>query len=111
MKNKTCGECRYLGNAKKTGLCEKLQVCLYPDDRPTCKMFEPRVVTNGDKIRQGGDYALAHFKSEHRCDVCAYAAPIDTAPACRRPEGKSCFDGMLAWLNAPAERDGKDETR
>ena len=52
MANKTCGECRYLGNAKKTGLCEKRQVCLYPDDRPTCRNFEQKVITNGDVIRQ-----------------------------------------------------------
>lgn len=83
-----------------------------PNNEKPCEFFEKpmgRIATNGDRIRQGGDYALAHFKSEHRCDVCAYAAPIDTAPACRRPEGKICFDGMLAWLNTPAESEGKDD--
>lgn len=107
MKNKTCGECKYLDGER---YCEFLDFEPKPE-MGGCANFEPKP-TNGDRIRQGGDYALAHFKSEHRCDVCAYAAPIDTAPACRRPEGKICFDGMLAWLNAPAESkesEAKDE--
>ena len=96
MSNKLCGECKY--HNPISGICIKLGK--KPSKTlPSC----PYRPTNGDRIRQGGDYALAHFKSEHRCDVCAYAAPIDTAPACRRPEGKICFDGVLEWLNAPAD--------
>lgn len=99
MKNKTCGECQWYDH-------HHLLCVIGGDIKPTERAkdcFVSANLTNGDRIRQGGDYALAHFKSEHRCDVCAYAAPIDTAPACRRPEGKICFDGMLAWLNAPAD--------
>ena len=68
-----------------------------------CPFYELRPLTNGDVIRQGGDHALLRFRYEHRCDICAYAAPIDDAPACRRPDGKVCSDGLLEWLNAPAE--------
>ena len=99
MERKTCGECRIYdhfynlcvigGNIEPT---ETAKDC-----------FEPKVITNGDRIRQGGNGALAEFRSEHKCDVCAYAAPLDRAPACRRPDGKVCYDGILAWLNAPAE--------
>lgn len=107
MENKTCGECRYF--EYPAGQCSKVMDYNFCHDSDNaCEYFEPKAITNGDRIRQGGDYALAHFKSEHRCDVCAYAAPIDTAPACQRPEGKVCFDGLLAWLNAPAESEGED---
>lgn len=99
MKNKTCGECRFYN--------EDFNFCLHwryvdiTESSGICNYFAP--LTNGDVIRQGGDRALAHFKSEHKCDVCAYAAPIDTVPACQRPDGKVCYDGILDWLNAPAE--------
>lgn len=107
LNNKTCGECRYFEPDDISACCEAVKI-ICNDNAPACKDFEPKPKpTNGDVIRQGGDYALAHFKSEHRCDVCAYAAPIDTAPACCRPEGKICFDGILAWLNAPAESEGE----
>lgn len=107
MSNKTCGECKCYD---MHGGCNKLKNTLWiHSTNIACIKFEAKNSTNGDRIRQGGDYALAHFKSEHRCDVCAYAAPIDTAPACRRPEGKICFDGMLAWLNAPAESEMENE--
>lgn len=100
MNNKTCGECSWFSEG---GNRCKLFINQYIfGDRPACNNLKQKP-TNGDRIRQGGDYALAHFKSEHRCDVCAYYAPIDTAPACRRPEGKICFDGMLEWLNASAD--------
>lgn len=79
------------------------QVCGGDIDKDSC----PFLYTNGDMIRKGGDYALAHFKSKHRCDVCAYAAPIDTVPACRRPDGKVCFDGRIAWLKMAAESEWK----
>lgn len=103
MKTKTCGECKHLN--RELAFCRACGAKWLRDiDGANCKYFEKQTPpTNGDVIRQGGDRALAHFKSEHKCDVCAYAAPLDHAPACQRPEGKSCFDGMLEWLNAPAE--------
>lgn len=109
MSNKTCGECRHLESIEPMGLCKTTGKPLCLSKLPACSNFEQKVITNGDVIRQGGDKALAHFKSEHKCDTCAYAAPLDHAPACLRPEGKSCFDGMLAWLNAPAESNTESE--
>jgi hypothetical protein len=107
MKTKTCGECRHFREE------DFKEMCLWKDQsREACADFEPP--TKGDKIRQGGNYALAQFKHEHPCDVCTYAAPIDAAPACLRPDGKNCFDGMLAWLNAPAEgeeSEGENESK
>ena len=105
MNNKTCGECKH---HKEKCHCEKF--CCYAGESDFCDEFEPakkQIITNGDRIRQGGNRALAQFKSEHKCDVCAYAAPLDHAPACLRPDGKVCYDGFLAWLNAPAESEWK----
>ena len=96
--DKTCGECKFNGVD-----------CRCEADEKACGEFVQKTITNGDVIRQGGNRALAEFKSEHKCDTCAYAAPLDHAPACQRPEGRSCFDGMLEWLNAPAESEGEDE--
>ena len=106
MKNKTCGECKHFELDEIAAICHK-HCLICNDDAPACEDFEPKVISNGDRIRQGGDYALAHYKSEHRCDVCAYAAPLDHAPACRRPDGKVCFDGMIAWLKMAAESEWK----
>jgi hypothetical protein len=60
-KRKTCVECRYQGNAKETGLCEKRQICLYPEELTACTKFEPIVVTYGDRIRQMVDADLAEM--------------------------------------------------
>ena len=114
MKNKICGECKYRyayrDDEDCNGRCKLFPTYRIPSNKPSCSKFEPiPPPTNGDVIRQGGDKALAHFKSEHKCDTCAYAAPIDAAPACRRPDGKVCSDGMLAWLNAPAESNTESE--
>ena len=108
MKNKTCGECRYYHPIlKHEGVCtatsELRKTCDFTRGCAIAGVYPKPSPTNGDVIRQGGNGALAEFKSEHKCDTCAYAAPIDTAPACRRPKEKTCLDGMIAWLNAPAE--------
>lgn len=113
-KDKTCGECKYRyayhHDEDCNGRCKLAPTSRIPSEKPVCSDFDPIPPrTNGDKIRQGGNRALVQFKSEHKCDTCAYAAPLDHAPACLCPEGKSCFDGMLAWLNSPVEREVKDE--
>lgn len=112
MENKTCGECRFYHPIfKHEGVCtctsDLHKTCDFTKECAIGGVYPKPPPTNGDVIRQGGDCALAHFKSEHKCDVCSYAAPIDTAPACLRPEDKTCMDGMLAWLNAPADSEGK----
>lgn len=111
-----CGECRFLipeydrqGRGK----------CYFTDNRylpscGACKAFVERYggnqPTNGDVIRQGGNDALAEFKSKLSCEVCAYANTDCYAPAGRPSD---CKSGVLAWLNAPAEikaeSEGEDE--
>lgn len=58
-------------------------------------------MTKGDVIRQGGDKRLITFATEWSCFHCVYNNEIEKR--CEKPEDKDCFDGMLAWLNAPAE--------
>jgi hypothetical protein len=93
LSNETCGECRYLGSAKETGVCEKRKICLYPEELLACSNFEQKVITNGDKIRAIADnkkfaYYICEVSTEHK---------LFTA------------DDLADWLNAPADCEGKDE--
>ena len=55
-----------------------------------CKHFEPKVITNGDKIRQMSNEEL----------ICMFEETC----------GKfSSREEFLAWLNAPAESEGEAE--
>ena len=103
MSNKTCGECIfYHGIRADHGVC-----ALTEDFEKTrdfvncCKSFQPKVITNGDKIIAGGNRALAEFHGKLVCDVCEYRYDH----RCIAPQGKplTCVDGIEAWLNAPAE--------
>ena len=102
MENKTCGNCWWFH--EETGHCAHHVTDKRESSMLCCGGFVTRdpKLTNGDRIRQGGNRALTAYFREHKCDVCTYAAPIDNAPACLCPDGKTCNDGMLAWLNAPA---------
>lgn len=90
MKNKTCGECKKHNTD-----------CTIVHFAPACDFFEPKAITNGDRIRQGGNKRLITFATEWSCFHCAYHNGIERK--CERPEGKDCFDGIEAWLNSPAE--------
>ena len=107
MTNKTCGECKHLN--RELAFCRACGArWLNDNDGASCKYFEKLTPpTNGDRIRQGGDKSLITFATEWSCFHCAYRNRIKSE--CEKPEGKDCFDGMLEWLNAPAESEGKDE--
>lgn len=117
---KNCGECRYMGNAKETGLCEKRHICLYPEERPVCTLFEQIVVTNGDVIRQGENRKLAEiFDNLYNGNKCKYCIHRTRSGACElNPtpysdvgyiDAEDCLNGFEAWLNAPAESEVKNE--
>jgi hypothetical protein len=97
MSNKTCGECKH---HKEKCHCEKFGC--YAGESDFCDEFEPakkQIITNGDVIRQMSNGKLAE-SFDNCCKVCAkdiVECDLD------------CFDGILAWLNAPAESEGKDE--
>ena len=102
MNNKTCGDCKHFDRV--------LGICDLTDDFSTvmsntlaCPDIEicPKP-TNGDKIRQGGNKALASFRMQVACYSCAYAG---RRGKCERPVGGTCAEGIELYLNAPAESD------
>jgi hypothetical protein len=106
MKNKTCGECKhYLAEFYH---CQKNDVMA--EAFHTCEDFEPKVITNGDKIIAGGNKALVKFHLLGTCDTCTYYNKEHTShnDICLCPKDKTCADGIEAWLNAPAESEGTE---
>ena len=93
--NKTCGECKYF-SCSGEGRCmdDEWTFC----DSDACEKFKPKVATNGDVIRQMSNEKLAEL-FDNSCKVCAKdIVGCDT----------DCVAGILAWLNAPAESEGKN---
>jgi hypothetical protein len=103
MSNKTCGECtHYLAEMFH---CQKNDVMA--ESFNTCEDFEPKVITNGDRIQQGGNRAIAKFAYKTAqtriCGMCAFATIENGRYVCKSKDGQSCVDGIEAWLNAPAD--------
>ena len=99
MANKTCGECNYHKGNKCPLPCHTIN---HPAENSACSYFEQKQQpTNGDKIRKMSNVELADFVN-NRCKYCY----IKEVYEC---DGKSCFYGVLAWLNAPAESEEEDE--
>lgn len=97
--NKTCGECKHYKPYNE-------KICLYvhrtcvPPKTKACSSFAKS--TNGDVIRQGGNRSLAEFQQLNTCDNCIYNNDSRLHDYCDKPVDKTCTDGILAWLNAPA---------
>lgn len=107
---KTCGECKYFEVDRIAAICHK-HCLICNDDAPACEVFEPKVITNGDKIIAGGNKALVKFHLLGTCDTCIYYNKEHTShnDICLCPKDKTCADGIEAWLNAPAESEGESE--
>lgn len=100
MKNKTCGECKCFEPDKIAATCEKKRwIC--DDDAPACNRFEPKTITNGDRIRHGGDEALIDFADGIRRRMCHYCV-YSKDKSCVDKAG-DCWEGVRLWLNAPSE--------
>lgn len=104
MANKTCGECKNFflnseGHCKSNDGSENAH-------NDACSFFEQKVITNGDKIRQSGNRALAQFAymSLRICQMCTFSQLEEGRYECTAEHGQSCIDGIEAWLNAPAEK-------
>ena len=99
---KTCGECKHY--IAEMFHCQKNDVMAEPHN--TCEDFEPKVITNGDKIRQMGNSELAKLlldlSDERGGTVCARCDSENCLV-------QDCKEGVIAWLNAPAESEGEDE--
>ena len=111
MKNKTCGECQWYDY-------HHLLCVVGGDVKPVdcaCDSFIPIKRTNGDVIRNGSNRELAEFLwklyNGHICSLCVFLVADDDRKQviCKRPPDKTCTDGIEAWLNAPAESEGKNE--
>lgn len=111
---KTCQNCKHY--IAEMYHCSKNDVMA--EAHNTCEDFDPKVTTNGDKIIAGGMRAIAEFVDEawkYPCRFCVYAKYIEDFGfgeggfECKNPDEKDCVDGFEAWLNAPAESEGKDE--
>ena len=107
MNNKTCGECKHLN--RELAFCRACGAkWIKETDGANCKYFEAILPpTNGDKIRQGGDDELIDFADgiwRRMCHYCVYSKD----KSCVDKTG-NCWEGVKAWLNAPAESEGEDE--
>ena len=101
---KTCGECKYHIYECHCGKFE-----CYAGKSDFCDEFEPKekkVITNGDKIRQGGNDALIDFADGCRRMMCHYCV-YSKYKTCVDKAG-NCWEGVRAWLNAPAESEGEE---
>lgn len=102
--NKTCGECKCYD---MHGGCNKVKNTLWiHSTNIACIKFEAKNFTNGDRIRQGGDYVLIKYAEEHRKNPCHFCVAFDkTTSMCTKSWNKSCLEQRLDWLNAPAGKD------
>ena len=103
MKTKTCGECKYF-------FVDSEGYCISNDGsenahNDACSFFEPKIVTNGDHIRQMSNEELAKHWKQPLCYCCIHGKRVDNGEGawCNAPSGTDCSNGFLAWLNAPAE--------
>jgi hypothetical protein len=106
MNNKTCGECKHYNDAMFH--CEKFD-CM-AEAFNTCEDFEQKVITNGDVIRQMSNEELATW-GMYDLGNCPTFEKSQTCPKrgeCSASEVEDCW---LAWLNAPAESEGKDDSK
>lgn len=85
--NKTCGECKWFV-LNSEGRCRSNEGEENANN-DCCSFFEPKVITNGDKIRQMSNEGIAAF-------VCGLLND--------RREETFCF--VLDLINATAESEG-----
>jgi hypothetical protein len=64
-----------------------------------------RDLTNGELVRNLTNEYLAEFmeiQAEDACQFCDFVAP--RTRDCKKPRGKSCKEGYLAWLTRKPKR-------
>jgi hypothetical protein len=97
--NRTCGECKYFVTSDYLDVCvvecetrRADSVCNHRDE------FKPKVITNGDRIRQMSNERLAGFISS-RVECLGGALGLADCPG----DQMNCVKCWEIWLNAPAE--------
>jgi hypothetical protein len=103
-KTKTCGECRF--HHQDYHYCKADKECksIYPEN-PACENFTPKVITNSDKIWQGGDEALIDFADGIRKRMCHYCIFFQEKSCVDKTN--DCWDGVRNWL----KQEAKDERK
>ena len=106
----TCGECKHYKMKSKPlemGICnshENKGAFTFANS-DACDCFKSRerarVITYGDKIRQGDNRKLAH--------LFANPCPPGVKKKCKGNDRVECENCWLAYLNAPAESEVEDE--
>ncbi|MBO5680291.1 MAG: hypothetical protein J6T08_01130 [Lentisphaeria bacterium] len=111
--NKTCRECCGFSGSENRCLLLGGKGKAYADNE-ACRRFvekKTKAITNGDKIIAGGMRAIAKFALHHCCNNCIYFDGNNPyRSTCGKPDNETCEDGVEAWLNAPAESEGKYES-
>jgi hypothetical protein len=115
LSNKTCGECKHFflnseGHCKSNDGSENAH-------NDACSFFDPKVITNGDVIRQMSNAKLAELivPKVMFCDGCPVKCAEKDIPKLEdNPFGADIVDDVCKqrvenWLNAPAESEGEDE--
>lgn len=115
MSNKTCCQCRYMLHKDTFEVCTRIMANTAMFNE-ACKHFKPKVITNGDVIKQGNNRKLAEIFDDlyngNKCKYCIHHAGSDVCklnptPRAEYDEGylddEDCLNGFEAWLNAPAE--------
>lgn len=99
---KTCGECRNFQT-----ICRLVTPSTNASE---CINFEKKVITNGDKLRQktNEQFAIdyANYSKTHNLYV-ARLCPLSKQLWTTMEEA---IQANLAYLNAPAESEGEDDT-
>lgn len=117
MGDKTCGECRFY-KPYNDAICPYTHRKVMPPMTRACSRFEQP--TNGDKIRQGSNRALAEIFDDidigNRCKYCIHRTAYGACELNPTPyssvgyvDAEDCINGFESWLNAPAESEVEDE--
>jgi hypothetical protein len=101
MSNKTCGECKHCENKQVIATCKHVGITTGDVPGSNCKWFVPKVIPNGDKIRQ--------MSNEELAKKFGYPCPPMPNKHCKGIDNEECTECWLKWLNAPAESEVTDE--
>lgn len=103
MENKTCGECKY---HDKYSCLQQKNIAYISPTHLACICFCPKNPTNADRIRQMSNEELKKFLilfSLQDCKYCAYSQVDGRFVLCQKTKNNNCVDGLMEWLNAPAD--------
>ena len=107
---KTCGECCYFTRTNNYDMCAMYAAVREESDCRLCEYFTQKVVTKGDKLRQMSNDELAEAWST---EAFRFAWCYDCMEYCKdmnySDNRLKCKQRMIEYLNAPAEREVKNE--